>query len=105
MINYQIFLLKNFPFLIVKFSIYFNRRVFVIARDPNRLQADIEDFDHPVHRLIKFSGRKPNLVGNAVPQKICFRSSFGLFHYAYISGNRYTVFYGLKEKCISLHFL
>ena len=30
--NYHIFLSENFPFLVVKFSIYLNRRVFVMIR-------------------------------------------------------------------------
>ena len=30
--KYQIFLSENFPFLVVKFSIYLNRRVFIMCR-------------------------------------------------------------------------
>ena len=32
--KYQIFLSENFPFLVVKFSIYLNRRVFVMFVKP-----------------------------------------------------------------------
>ena len=31
--KYQIFLSENFPFLVVKFLIYLNRRVFVMNRN------------------------------------------------------------------------
>ena len=40
--KYQIFLSENFPVLVVKFSIYLNRRVFVM---PKFLHADNEDSD------------------------------------------------------------
>ena len=35
--NIQNFLSENFPFLVVKFSIYLNRRVFVMTDEPNSL--------------------------------------------------------------------
>ena len=31
--KYQIFLSENFPSLVVKFSIYLNRRVFIMTRE------------------------------------------------------------------------
>ena len=36
--NIRIFLSENFPFLVVKFSIYLNRRVFVMAYLPTLLE-------------------------------------------------------------------
>ena len=31
--KYQIFLFESFPFVVVKFLIYLNRRFFVVAKD------------------------------------------------------------------------
>ena len=59
--NIRIFLSENFPFLVVKCSIYLNRRVFVMnipssRYDLNNFERDHPWFSHGLHVYWKFEG-------------------------------------------------
>ena len=51
--NIRIFYLKFFPFLVVKFSIYLNRRVFVMVLHFNKVQGK-EIFSSPSPKQMTF---------------------------------------------------
>ena len=65
--NIRIFYLEIFPFLVVKFSIYLNRHVFVMCRlDCNLVRNDSHITEkNPVSRI--FMGRKKLVIEKNIP--------------------------------------
>ena len=106
--KYQNYLSENFPFLVVNFSIYLNRRIFVIGRTPRLIWVFTRYISHYwfVKRWVMTNENFLNTFRNLMPSTIgenIQQTTYWNIIFLFFKGNRFWHFKQIVSNCLRVH--